>query len=689
MKIVSRVATVDVSNCVGCKSCERHCPTGAIKVRAAGCEGYIPPCNQACPAGVNVQGYIALAGAGDYEGAYRLIRQANPFPSVCGRICTHPCQSKCNRGEYDASVAIRDIKRFVSDKTFENGGFVKETPLAKNGKQIAVIGAGPSGLSCAYYLALSGYEVDVFESEKVAGGVLAFGIPEYRLPREILNRDIQGIEDAGVKIHLNTTVGKDVMFDELVKKYHAVYISTGTQFSRHANIPGEDMTGVYHGLDFLKSVNLGEKPKIGKKVVVIGGGNTAIDASRTAVRLGAESVTILYRRGENDMPAERRECVEAFDEGVRVMEMTAPVEILGTGKVEKIKCVKMRANGYDEKHRRKTAAVEGSEFEVEADTVIVAVSQYSDFPFIDKDEIVVSKAGQIVLNEKGMSSMPYVFAGGDVIRGSATAIEAIADGKQAAININAYLGSQFAINVGGKIDIPVVKPHIDRAEVSKMNNLPVAERIKSNDEVATGLTEEQVKTECSRCLGCHGVVSVDQSLCIDCSLCWELCEHGAASMVTLPKERVVTCEYEAEGRTEEIIEICNKAFFRPLDSTCQCTNTPAEEIVRAIMAGAHDIISIHRATGTGGGCGGSYCSNMMYRLLAAAGYPQEDPGDDSYHPILDCLFSLPESSADHDPIIGQDFRKMQYLQWKPEDVEAGNEAYRKFREGRGKNNGQK
>lgn len=643
MKIVSKVAKVDQSKCVGCRRCERRCPSEAIKVRGANGEVFTAPCTKACPAGIDVQGYVALAGAGKYEEAYRLIRRNNPFPSVCGRICTHPCQESCNRCGYDESVAIRDIKRFVADQAYKDGKFIKEMVWPKNGKRVAIIGAGPSGLTCAYYLALSGYEVDVFESEKKAGGVLLFGIPEYRLPKEILARDIQAIEDAGVNIHLNTAIGVDVDFKELHEKYDAVYIATGTQFSKHANIPGEDLSGVYHGLDFLKQLSLNEKPEIGKKVVVIGGGNTAIDVSRTAVRMGAESVSILYRRRRSDMPADVREVIEALEEGVQIVEMAAPVALTGDGKVEKIRCACMELGELDSKGRRMTKPVEGKEFEIEADTVIVAVSQYSDFPFIDKSEVEITEFGKLVLDEQRMTTLPGVFAGGDVMRGSATAIQAIADGKQAAININAYLGLASGINSGAEIDLPPKKEfdwNNDRTAI--MENLPAAERVKNFDEVALGLTEEQVKMESSRCYRCSGKASVEEEFCVDCNMCWEYCDSGAITMEPLPEDKVISYPLPGPELTEKVIEICRKIHLAPtFDDLCVCTTTTTEEVINAIITGgARTLKDITRLCGIRGGCT-AYCTNYLFMILEACGYPTTAPANDAYHEVKLTRFNFP------------------------------------------------
>ena len=289
----------------------KYCRSGVCS------ELFISPCENTCPANVNVPGYLNLVAAGRFIDAYNLIRQENPFPAVCGRICTSPCENKCRRGTLDESVAIRELKRYVADYAYKNERpYARDVVFPKNGKRVAVIGAGTSGLTCGYYLVRIGYDVDVFESAPVAGGVLAFGIPEYRLPKKVLQHEIDLIAQAGVNIRLNTEVGKDITFKTLQTQYDAVYVATGTQFPEKVNIPGENLTGVIHGIDFLKNVNLKKEMKLGKTVAVIGGGNTAIDSARTAIRLGPEKVIILYRRTRDAMPAYAEEVQDALDEGV-------------------------------------------------------------------------------------------------------------------------------------------------------------------------------------------------------------------------------------------------------------------------------------------------------------------------------------------------------------------------------------
>ena len=642
---------VDTSKCVGCKRCERRCPTGAIKVRAKEGQSYIAPCQNACPAGVNVPGYIALAKAGDYEGAYRLIREDNPFPSVCGRICTHECQKVCNRGCYDDSVAIRDIKRFVSDMSYKDGKFPEESAWPSNGRKVAIIGAGPSGLTCGYYLALSGCEVDVYESEKQAGGVLVFGIPEYRLPKEILKRDIKVIEDAGVRIHLNTEVGKDVAFSRLVDEYDSVYISTGTQFSRLAHVKGEELPGVYHGLDFLKDLSRGIKPELGKNVVVIGGGNTAIDVSRNLIRLGVEEVTILYRRREGDMPAERREVIEALEEGVKLVTMVSPTEIRrGHDGGLVMTCVRRKLGDIDSRGRRATDPIEGSEYEINIDNAVMAVSQYADFPFIDKDEVELTEFGKLVLDEDQMTTMPGVFAGGDVRRGSATAIEAIADGKTAAFQISHYLGLKGGLNRGEEIALPP-KTEFDwnNTEMARMRNLPREYRIKNQEEVAIGLSEEQIRDETKRCYRCSDQAVVDRDKCLGCKMCWEYCDHDAISFEELDEPQVISYPLpDTMERAEEVIDICRKTHFSPTQIICKCGPTTAEEIINAILDGAVDMEDLALKTGARGGCT-MYCVGQISRMFEAAGRPLSGRDDDSYHPLTVNLWTFSDEVLDLDP----------------------------------------
>lgn len=469
---------------------------------------FISPCQNACPAGINVPGYLALIQNGRFIDAYNLIRQENPFPGVCGRVCTHPCEDKCRRSQRDEALAICDLKRFVADYAMNHEeSFVDDIKYPRNGIKVAIVGAGPSGLTCAYYLARLGYTVDVFESQPQAGGTLAYGIPEYRMPEDILQHEIKQIEQEGVNIHLNTEVGKNISFSWLRETYQAIYLTTGTQFPNEIGIEGENLKGVYHGLPFLKDIHFGRRVKAGKKAVVIGGGSTAMDAARSALRLGVKEVTVIYRRALEDMPADRREVREAMEEGVQILTLTAPIAVLGDdkGRVNGIRCQKMSLSDYDKKGRPRPTAVEGSEFVIACDMVIPAVSQHADFPFITARDVEMTAWGTLVTDKHNlMTSIDGVFAGGDLARGPDTAIAAIADGKLAASSIDIYLGGSGKLNKGRAIEIPSAVTDEDSAEYGRfpLEELPVETRIQGFREVNRGFRKLYAVAEATRCLRC-------------------------------------------------------------------------------------------------------------------------------------------------------------------------------------------
>jgi NADH-quinone oxidoreductase subunit F len=467
---------------------------------------FISPCANACPAGVNIPGYIALIGVGRLRDAYNLIRQENPFPAVCGRVCTHPCESKCRRAQLDEAIAIADLKRYVADYVLNHEEPYTDLIFPRNGKCVGIVGAGPSGLTCGYYLARLGYMVDIYESMPVAGGIMAFGIPEYRLPEEVLQHEIKLIKQAGVNIHLNMAVGEDVLFEDLRQKHNAVYLATGTQFSNKVNVPGEDLKGVIHGLNFLRDVHLGKDVQIGDHVIVIGGGNTALDAARVAIRRGAKEVSILYRRTIEDMPADPREVRDALEEGIKIIPLVTPIRFSGEGHVTQVEGIRMELGEFDESGRRKPKAILGSEFNLHADLVIPAVSQYADLPFIGKDELEVTQWGTFITHKDSMmTNIEGVFAGGDVVRGSDVAITAIADGKNAAKSIDKYLGGTGVLNTGETIEIPL--PTTDEQEIIEherftMKFLDPELRKSSFDEVAVGFHKLNAIAESMRCLRC-------------------------------------------------------------------------------------------------------------------------------------------------------------------------------------------
>ncbi len=478
----------------------KHCVAGVCA------DLFLSPCQNACPAGINVPGYVALIAEKRPKDAYDLIMKDNPFPAICGRVCTHPCERKCRRGQLDEPIAIAELKRFAADYVMTHDEETTEKkPTAKNGKSVGIVGAGPSGLTCGYYLAKLGYDVDVYEAESVAGGMLALGIPEYRLPKDVLKYEIANIEKAGVKIHLNTKIGADISFDSLNEKHDALYIAAGTQLSRKMDVPGENLKGIYHGLDFLKDLNLGKDVKAGEKVAVIGGGNTAIDAARSVLRLGAKEVTILYRRGIEDMPADKKEIEDAIEEGINIIPYVAPIEFMGSDSVNGIKCIRMGLGEFDSTGRRKPVPLKGTEFTIEIDMAIPAVSQYADLSFVENEKIELTKWGTFMVDKDTlMTTEKGIFAGGDAARGPDTVITAIADGKKAAKSIDIYLGGKGVFDTEKDIEIPKT---FDEDEVQEHERFPVnyldpEERKKTFDEVSLGYDKLSAIAEAMRCLRC-------------------------------------------------------------------------------------------------------------------------------------------------------------------------------------------
>ena len=465
------------------------------------------PCSHTCPAGTSVPKYIALIANNRFTDALRLIRDHNPFVSVCGRVCSAPCESKCRRASIDEPLSIRGLKRFAADQA-ERGDLPLPSvlPSRAKDKDVAIIGGGPSGLTCAYHLARMGYKPTVFEAESVAGGMLVTAIPPYRLPRNVIAAEIEMIKALGVEIRLNSRIDK-AGFAKIKRDYDAVYVSTGADKGWTLGIPGENLDGVYDAITFLKDVNLGRNTiKVGERVAVVGGGNSAIDAARTALRRGAKKVTILYRRLKADMPAAIEEIHEAEIEGIDIRYLTVPIEAIGdSGKLKSLKVQMLELGEFDKSGRRKPKPIEGSTFDLPVDTVITALSQEPMLDYLDEN-VKLRKSGTVQIDGSTMkTSADGVFAGGDVVNGPWTVIGAIGDGMKAAISIDRYLGGfgELASDTVN-IDIPPAPEDVDDiVETPRIcENLLAVEKRIGMVEVDLGYTREQALREAARCLRC-------------------------------------------------------------------------------------------------------------------------------------------------------------------------------------------
>lgn len=605
------VANVETANCVACGRCVEHCPAGALKLGQKLCttkgeveypkqelpdtvkwgpekwsenyrdnnrinthESGTAPCKTACPAHIAVQGYLKMAAQGRYTDALALIKKENPFPAVCGRICNKRCEDACTRGTVDRAVAIDDVKKFIAQKDLDaETRFIpkKVIPATKGyfDEKVAIIGAGPSGLSCAFFLAEKGYRnVTVFDKNKKPGGMLRYGIPNYKLEKEIIDAEIDVIKEMGVEIKCGVEVGKDITLDELrTQGYKAFYMAIGAQGGRKAGVDGEDADGVITAVEFLHQAAETEEYPIGKRTVVIGGGNVAIDSARVSVRCGAKEVNMYCLEQRDEMPATDYETAEAEEDGVNVNCGWGPKEILTKGgKVSAVvfkKCVSVK----DENGRFSPKYDENDTITVECDSVVLSIGQSIQWgDMLNGTKAELNRNNTISADTKTLQTGEEdIFAGGDTLTGPRFAIDAIATGKEAAISIHRYVQPHSSLTIGrnpryyvelDKDDI--VLPSYDNSERQTPQATKKADKLGFRDDNKL-LTEEQVKIETSRCLGC-GATIVDKNRCIGCGICTTKCEFDA---IHIKRERPECSKMiKSEDKMKAILPYMIKREFK-------------------------------------------------------------------------------------------------------------------------------
>jgi NADPH-dependent glutamate synthase beta subunit-like oxidoreductase len=497
------ISRIDSELCNGCGLCVDVCPQDVIRLDTAPEErNELAPCTMACPAGVDMRSYVPLLEIGMLDEAIGILRASLPFPAITGRVCPHPCESDCARTEVDQAVNINGLERYLGEYCLQE----KAEPVRKvYSRKVAIIGSGPAGLACAYFLCRMGYPVTIFEGRPVLGGMLRMGIPEYRLPRDVLDAQIEYVRDMGVEFKTGVTVGRDVRLDELAEEYQAIFFAAGNQLSKHLDLEGSELEGVLLGLDFLRDVNLGEAVKVGEKVVVVGGGNVAVNVALTALRLGATQVHVVCLEQQDEMPAFEEEILQALEEGVKVSASLGPKRLLGeAGKVtgiELMRCVRV----FDEDGGFNPSYSDGVKTSLDADQVILAVGQKPDLSLFS-DGPSVSRGGTVEVDGVTLqTSVPGIFAGGDVVLGASTVIEAVAAGRRASVSIDRYLKGEDLhsgrVATAGRVRKPP-KDGIAQWTRQAMAFLPVNERERNFREVKMTFTEDTARVESQRCMTC-------------------------------------------------------------------------------------------------------------------------------------------------------------------------------------------
>ena len=646
MKRITIQAELDPAKCVGCSTCIHVCPVSAMRFNPERPmeRTKTPPCADRCPAGNDIEGFIKLMAEERVNDAFLLLRKTNPFPAITGRVCFFPCEEGCNRGFFDEALSIHDLERAAA----EYAAKIPSPVAPPRREKIAVIGSGPSGLSCAYYLLSSGCRVTIFESQPLLGGWLRYGIPEYRLPKKVLDREIAGLSRMGLETRTRVTVGKEVSFQEL-EAFDAIFIGSGRHHHSKLEIPGEESADITTGGRFLTQFYSGGAPALGKKVAVIGGGNSAVDAARVAMRLGSE-IVLAYRRSRKEMPAFSKEVAEMEEEGGRILFLASPVRfILENGRLKALELNRMELEEPGADGRRKAMPIPGDTFTLPIDSAIVAIGEEPDISFLP-DGIQAEK-GTISIDAFGRTNRKKVFAGGDATAAMGSVARAIGAGRAAAAAIDSYLQGKPLVAADHPEIADFPRMNTDFFDIQKgfpPGRIPSAKAVVGFDEVHQGYSPQMARSEAERCFGCASLPFYKKEDCRGCGNCEQRCPTLAISMKPLPEPFVVKVE-PSQSDPKLIQELCTRAHLNPKSIVCFCTTTRAEEIAAAILQGAKTPEEISLKTGARTGCS-VLCIQPIFRLLESARVPfTQSAVSHVWYKTIPNIWEIPQALKDrHD-----------------------------------------